>query len=179
MISVEEALTHVLGLAPPLLPERVRLAEAAGRAMAAPAQALRDQPPFPASAMDGYALTGPARPGDRFRLIGMAAAGHAFAGRVGPGEAVRIFTGAPVPEGATHVVIQEDVQVEGDAIRIGDRVEASTNIRAAGQDFRAGDRLSPRRLRPNDLALLAAMNVPRFRCCAVRLWPSSRPGTSS
>jgi molybdopterin molybdotransferase len=89
----------------------------------------------------------------------MAAAGHAYHGTVASGEAVRIFTGAPVPEGATHVVIQEDVSVAGDTIRIGDRADAATNVRAAGQDFRRGDTVGPRRLRPNDLALLAAMNV--------------------
>jgi molybdopterin molybdotransferase len=159
LISVEEALARVLALAPRLGDERVRLASAAGRMMAAAAIATRDQPPFAASAMDGYAVIGPARSGDRFRVTGMAAAGHAFVGRVSPGEAVRIFTGAPVPQGATQVVIQEDVEVDGEVIVTGDRVDASTNIRAAGQDFRIGDTLSPRRLRPNDLALLAAMNV--------------------
>jgi molybdopterin molybdotransferase len=159
VISVEEALARVLALAPAISEESVPLALAAGRAMTRQAIAQRDQPPFPASAMDGYAIVGPVRSGEQYRVIGMAAAGHAYHGTVASGEAVRIFTGAPVPEGATHVVIQEDVSVAGDTIRVGDRAEASTNIRAAGQDFRRGDTVGPRRLRPNDLALLAAMNV--------------------
>ena len=159
MISVEEATARVLGLCAALDLEDVPLARAAGRMMPAPALAVRDQPPFDASAMDGYAVAGDVAPGMAFRVIGMAAAGHVFAGRVGPGEAVRIFTGAPVPDGATRVVIQEDVTAEGDRITLGDRLDASTNIRARGQDFRAGDALPPRRLRPADLALLAAMNI--------------------
>ncbi|WP_444668450.1 molybdopterin molybdotransferase MoeA [Cereibacter changlensis] len=158
MISVEEALERALALVSPLEAETVALAEACGRFMCAPAVARRDQPPFAASAMDGYALAGDPVAGDRFTLIGEAGAGHAFTGRVGPGEAVRIFTGAPLPAGADRVVIQENVEAEGAAIRL---TEASDgrNIRPAGQDFRAGDSLSPRRLRPNDLALLAAMNI--------------------
>ncbi len=159
MITVEAALGLVLDLVPPIPEEIVALRDAAGRAMTRAAVALRDQPPFAASAMDGYALAGPANPGDRFRVIGMAAAGHAFAEPVGAGEAVRIFTGAPVPRGASRVVIQEDVEASGDHITIGDRLDGSTNIRAAGQDFRAGDTLGPRLLRANDLALLAAMNI--------------------
>lgn len=159
MISVEDALARVLALAGPVEIEAVPLRQAAGRWMAAPMAARRDQPPFAASAMDGYAVAGPARAGDSFTVIGMAAAGHGFAGRVGTGEAVRIFTGAPVPEGASQVVIQEDVIVSGMRILLKDGVDAGVNIRPIGQDFRAGDMLGPRRLRPNDLALLAAMNI--------------------
>ena len=159
MISVEEATARVLALCAPLGAEEVPLAAAAGRVMAGPALATRDQPPFDASAMDGYAVAGDVAPGMAFRVTGTAAAGHAHAGRVGPGEAVRIFTGAPVPEGATRVVIQEDVTAEGDRVTLGDRLDGSTNIRLKGSDFRAGDGLTPRRLRPNDLALLASMNI--------------------
>src|SRR5690606_23245593 len=100
-----------------------------------------------------------AAPGMRLAVTGEAAAGTAWVGRVAPGQAVRIFTGAPVPEGATRVVIQEDVRREGDAIVVGDRLDAGTNIREAGSDFTEGDEVTPRRLRPADLALLAAMNV--------------------
>ena len=110
MISVEAALAQVLALAAPLPAEPVPLARAAGRVMAAPAVARRDQPPFDASAMDGYALADPARPGDVFHVIGMAAAGHAFEGRIGPGEAVRIFTGGFVPAGADAILLQEDAE---------------------------------------------------------------------
>jgi molybdopterin molybdotransferase len=160
MISVEEALARCLDLAHPLRPETVPLAEAAGRWMRTPATARRDQPPFPASAMDGYAVQGDPGAGDSLEVIGEAGAGHAFDGAVGVGQAVRILTGAPVPKGATRVVIQEDIRRDGDRITVTATPDGSTNIRPQGQDFRAGDSLSPRRLRPNDLALLAAMNIP-------------------
>lgn len=163
MISVEEALTRCLALVAPLPSETVPLAQAADRWMSVPAVATRDQPPFPASAMDGYAVQGNPGPGDTFKVIGEAGAGHAFDGQVSPGLAVRIFTGAPVPEGATRVIIQEDVAREDDRITLKDGLDAGTHIRPLGQDFRKGDSLSPRRLRPNDLALLAAMNIPEVQ----------------
>jgi molybdopterin molybdotransferase len=160
MISVEDALARCLALAAPLPSETVPLAQAAGRWMSEAAVATRNQPPFPASAMDGYAVQGNPGPDDNFLVIGEAGAGHAFDGQVGPGQAVRIFTGAPVPEGATRVIIQEDVVSLGDRILLKEGLDTATHIRPLGQDFRAGDSLSPRRLRPNDLALLAAMNIP-------------------
>ena len=160
MISVEEALARCLALVAPLPAEAVPLAQAAGRWMCAPAVAKRDQPPFAASAMDGYAVQGDPGPGDSLAVIGEAGAGHAFAGTVGPGQAVRIFTGAPVPLGANRVVIQEDVERQGDRITLRDGADTGLHIRPLGQDFRRGDSLSPRRLRPADLALLAAMNLP-------------------
>ncbi len=159
MISVEVALARCLALAAPLAAETVRLQDAHGRWMCAPAVARRDQPPFAASAMDGYAVTGDPVPGATFTVIGEAGAGHAFAARVGPGEAVRIFTGAPVPDGATRVIIQEDVDAAGPVITVKPNADTAAHIRPKGQDFRAGAALSPRCLRPNDLALLAAMNV--------------------
>jgi molybdopterin molybdotransferase len=128
--------------------------------MCAPAIATRDQPPFAASAMDGYAVQGNPGPGDSFVVVGEAGAGHAFSGTLGPGHAVRIFTGAPVPEGATRVVIQEDVERLGDRITLRAGADSGPHIRPQGQDFRAGDALPPRRLRAADLALLAAMNIP-------------------
>ncbi len=159
MISVEEALARCLGLVATLAPETAPLAAAHCRWMCAPAIARRDQPPFPASAMDGYAVAGDPVPGTSYTLIGEAGAGHAFGGRIGPGDAVRIFTGAPVPAGATRVIIQEDVLADGRMVTVRPGADTATHIRPAGQDFRAGAVLSPRRLRPNDLALLAAMNV--------------------
>jgi molybdopterin molybdotransferase len=159
VISVQDALARVLALAGPVGVETVPLRQAAGRWLAAPVTAQRDQPPFAASAMDGYAVADSMGAGASFSVIGMAAAGHGFAGRVEAGEAVRIFTGAPVPEGATRVVIQEDVIASGDRIMLKNGLDAATNIRPLGQDFRAGDSLGPRRLRPNDLALLAAMSI--------------------
>jgi molybdopterin molybdotransferase len=161
MIMVEEALGHVFALARPVDPEAVPLRRAAGRVLAEDAVARRAQPPFPASAMDGYAIAEVDHaPGRSLEVIGTAAAGHGFAGAVAPGQAVRIFTGAPVPEGAGRVVLQEDVTREGARVTLGTRLEADTNIRAAGQDFATGFRLAaPRLLRPADLALLASMNV--------------------
>ncbi len=164
MISVEEAQARVLALAAALPAEDVPLMQAVGRWMAAPVAARADQPPFDASAMDGYAVAGDPAPGDRFTVIGESGAGHAFAGRVEARQAVRIFTGAPVPAGATRVIIQEDVTRDGDVITIGPNADAGSNIRPRGGDFPAGATLSPRRLRPADLALLAAMNLAQVPC---------------
>jgi molybdopterin molybdotransferase len=166
VIPVAEALARVLALARPLPAEAVPLREAAGRVLAEDVVAARDQPPFPAAAMDGYALrAADARPGAVLNVVGQAAAGAGWPGRVGAGEAVRIFTGAPVPEGADRVVIQEDAEAEGSGrIRLATALSEGPHIRAAGSDFAAGSRVAaPRRLRPADLALLAAMNCPRPR----------------
>ncbi|WP_422074310.1 gephyrin-like molybdotransferase Glp [Tranquillimonas rosea] len=165
MISVEEALDGILALVAPLDPEDVPLTEARGRVLSAPVRAARAQPPFPSSAMDGYALAaGDARPGARLRVIGQSAAGHGFDGTVGPGEAVRIFTGAPVPPGADRVVIQEDVAAEGDTVTLGETLDDNLYVRPEGGDFRAGDEVFPRRrLGAADLTLLAAMNTGTIR----------------
>ena len=163
MISVDEALSHLFSLVAPLERESVPLQEAAGRILADPATARRDQPPFPASAMDGYAVRADdVTPGARIEVIGEAAAGHGFPGNVKPGQAVRIFTGAPVPEGADRVVIQEDVTRGGDTITLGDRLDEGPHIRRKGIDFATGDTIdAPRLLTPSDIALLAAMNIPQ------------------
>lgn len=160
MLTVEAALAQCLALAAPLDVESVPLRRACGRWMPGPATAQRDQPPFPASAMDGYAVAGNAGPGSRFTVMAEAGAGHPFDGSVFEGQAVRIFTGAPVPGGATRVIIQEDVSRDGDTITVKPGADTASNIRPAGQDFRTGDSLAPRRLSPGDLALLAAMNIP-------------------
>ncbi|MCT4369539.1 molybdopterin molybdotransferase MoeA [Yangia mangrovi] len=161
MISVSEALDHLFALARPLDVEEVPLREAGGRVLARPVAARRDQPPFAASAMDGYGVA-EAAPGLKFTVIGEAAAGRAFHGQVGRGEAVRIFTGAPVPEGVKTVVIQEDVTRDGEVITITDRLGEGDNIRPYGNDFRAGLTLdAPRLLGAQDIALLAAMNIAR------------------
>jgi molybdopterin molybdotransferase len=160
VISVEEALARLLALATPLCTQTIPLRHAAGRYMTQAAVALRDQPPFPAAAMDGYAIAGDATPGARFVVVGEAGAGHAFAGQIGAGQALRIFTGAPVPAGASRVVIQEDVSRDGDRITINPNADTATHIRPLGQDFTAGSTLPPRRLTAHDLALLAAMNLP-------------------
>lgn len=162
MIPVAEALARVFALVSPLGVETVPLREASGRVLAENVAARRAQPPFDASAMDGYAVPGTVETGARFRVVGAATAGHGFDGALGPGEAVRIFTGAPVPEGASRVVIQEDVSREGDTITVGRDPDPQRYIRARGQDFAEGARFAPERpLKPADIALLAAMGIDR------------------
>ncbi|RYH10155.1 gephyrin-like molybdotransferase Glp [Tropicimonas sp. IMCC6043] len=170
MIPVAEALERVLALATPLEIERVPLAVAAGRVLAEPVVAQRMQPPFAASAMDGYAVrAADVVQGARLSLIGEAPAGRAFGGTVGVGQAVRIFTGAVLPDGADMVVIQENTARDGDTVTITDPDKHSDNIRPAGGDFRPGDRIeAPRLLSPGDVALAAAMNQPEL---AVRRRP--------
>ncbi|KJS43972.1 MAG: molybdenum cofactor biosynthesis protein MoaA [Roseovarius sp. BRH_c41] len=161
MITVDAALAHLFSLVHPLDIEEVPLAQAAGRILARDVTATRDQPPFAASAMDGYAIREEeAAPGARFTVIGEAAAGHAYTGTLGAGAAVRIFTGAPLPKGASRVIIQEDVTRDGDQITLGDKLDTKDHIRPLGCDFRHGQAITaPRRLRPTDIALLASMNI--------------------
>ncbi|WP_170557124.1 molybdopterin molybdotransferase MoeA [Ruegeria atlantica] len=160
MITVEEARALLFDLVSPLPAETVILSDAAGRVLAQDVEATRDQPPFEASSMDGYALKSTeVELHAMFKVIGESAAGNRYVGSVGAGQAVRIFTGAPVPEGADFVVIQEDTESRGDLITITDLPGPKTNIRPAGIDFRAGTKVSaPRQLRAEDVALLAAMN---------------------
>ena len=162
MIGVEEAQALCLDLVRPAgATEVLPLVQAAGRVLAASVQTRRAQPPFRSAAMDGYAVKdGEVRVGAAFTLVGESAAGHRWDGVLQAGEALRIFTGAPVPEGADHVVIQEDVAREGDRITLLPPLGQGSNIRPEGADFPAGFAMaSPRRLGPSDLALLAAMNV--------------------
>ncbi|MDG2339876.1 MAG: molybdopterin molybdotransferase MoeA [Paracoccaceae bacterium] len=160
MITVDAALNELFRLITSIGTETVPLTKAAGRVLASDVTALRDQPPFNASAMDGYAISGPVSTDYSYQVIGEAAAGLAFQGEVPKGSAIRIFTGAPVPSGCDTVVIQEDVTRSGDSFRItGDHHGA--NIRPSGGDFRIGDSLrAPRLLSPNDIALIASMNIP-------------------
>lgn len=160
MISVNEALDHLFSLPQTLPTETVPLLQAFDRVLRADCVSTRNQPPFPASAMDGYAVVS-AETGDTLTVIGESAAGHAFDGSVASGQAVRIFTGAPVPEGATRIVIQEDVGRNGDQITIKPDADTKSYIRPAGNDFAEGFTLkSPMRITPNDLALMASMNCP-------------------
>ncbi|MCW1956676.1 MAG: molybdopterin molybdotransferase MoeA [Roseobacter sp.] len=164
MISVQDALDQLFALARPVTTELCPLTEAAGRVLAAPIAAKLTQPPFAASSMDGYALNSvEADLHAQFVVIGESAAGHGFEGRVGAGQAVRIFTGAPVPEGADCVVIQEEVERRGKLITLLTEDTTKSNIRPAGQDFGLGDEMSaPRRLTPSDIALAASMNHPEL-----------------
>lgn len=162
MITVAHALEHLFELADPLPHETVSLRHAAGRILARPVAATRTQPPFAASSMDGYAVKAvEADLHAQFKVVGEAAAGHGWLGTLGAGQAVRIFTGAPVPDGADKVIIQEDVERSGDLITLTDGPDPKDNIRPAGVDFEAGKVLlsPPRRLSSGDVALLAAMNV--------------------
>jgi molybdopterin molybdotransferase len=161
LLSVEEALARVLDAAEATTPEVVAVERAHGRVLAGPLEALLTQPPFTASAMDGYAVRAAdvgALPAT-LRVIGAAAAGHPFSGTVGPGEAVRIFTGAPLPDGADAVVIQENADGEAARVIVREGAVEPESIRSRGMDFREGERLlaAGQRLGPPEIALAAAM----------------------
>ena len=160
MITVEQAQALCLALIQTGPIETVALADARGRTLAEPLQAKRDQPPFSASVMDGYAIRSrDEKIGATLKVIAESAAGHGWNGTVKAAEAVRIFTGAPVPNGADQVVIQENVTRTGDTITIGPDAMYNMNIRPQGADFTKDFVLSaPRELRASDLALIAAMN---------------------
>ena len=169
MLSVAEAQAKVLEGLKRQGSEQVSLVAANSRILASDVAANRTQPPFDASAMDGYAVraqdvaTLPAS----LKLIGTVAAGATFAGSVGKGEAVRIFTGAPVPKGANTIVIQENTKAEGDTVRVVDGAATSgRHIRRAGLDFKKGDKVlkAGQRLNPRDIALAAAMNHSALPC---------------
>ncbi|HEU0026101.1 MAG TPA: gephyrin-like molybdotransferase Glp [Ktedonobacterales bacterium] len=167
MLSVEEARERVLARFQPLDAEEVPLAEALGRVLAEDAIAREASPPFANSAMDGYALrsadTRGAAPDApvRLRLAGEVPAGSVFAGEVGPGETLRILTGAPVPAGADAVIQQELVSVAGDEVALAAPVAVGNNIREAGGDARPGMLLARAgtELGPAEVALLASLGV--------------------
>ncbi|MGA7544649.1 MAG: gephyrin-like molybdotransferase Glp [Methyloceanibacter sp.] len=161
LLSVADALARVTEGLEPLQAESIPLADARGHVLADDLAARLTQPPFDASAMDGYAV----RAGDvaslpaKLRLIGLSAAGHGFDGAIGSGEAVRIFTGAPVPKGADTIIVQEDAE-EADGAVVVREAAPGKHIRPRGQDFKRGDVLLPagRRLGSRELMLAAAMN---------------------
>jgi molybdopterin molybdotransferase len=161
LISVEEALRRILDGIEPTPPETVPIEHARGRVLAEPFAALVTQPPFDASAMDGYAV----RAADvtelpcSLEVIGVAAAGHPFSGSVAKGQAVRIFTGAPVPDGADAIVIQENAERDGAKVIVREVTVETAHIRTTGFDFRQGDELlaAGRRLGPREISLAAAM----------------------
>lgn len=161
MITVEEALAKSLNLVSPLSSETVPLAEASGRVLAETVAANRDQPPFASSSMDGYAVAqAEVKPGATFTVIGESAAGHGYEGSISTGQTVRIFTGAPVPKGADRVIIQEDTSRDGNVITLNNDLDSAAYVRKAGADFAKGTKFNgPLRLSPNDLALLASMNI--------------------
>jgi molybdopterin molybdotransferase len=165
LLPVAEAQQRILDAVEPLPAEQISLADGLGRVLAKEVASRRDQPPMAMSAMDGYAVraadvaTLPAS----LNVVGYAPAGHAFDGAVGPGEAVRIFTGAPVPDGADTIVIQENTEQSDEVVRVVDgSAPVGRYIRPAGLDFATGDVLLPhgKVLTARDVGLSAAMNVP-------------------
>ncbi|MGP9810760.1 molybdopterin molybdotransferase MoeA [Rhodopseudomonas sp. NSM] len=164
LMPVADALAAVLDGAAGLPEEMVALDDAHGRVLARNLAALRTQPPQPMSAMDGYAVraadvaTAPAR----LTVIGEIAAGRPAEQAVGPGEALRIFTGGVIPDGADTVVIQEDTVRDGDQVTITEAARHGRHIRPAGIDFTEGEVLlrASHRLSDRDLALAAGMNHP-------------------
>ncbi len=158
MISVEQAQSRLLALAPPPVEELIGLSDAHGRVLMHPVVASRAQPPFASSAMDGYAVIDDGR--THWTVIGESAAGAGYFDPIGAGQAVRIFTGAPVPPGADRIVIQEDVDRVDDGIRLRGGADTARYIRPAGGDFEAGFVFeAPRLIGPAELSLLAAMNA--------------------
>ncbi|MCY4502037.1 MAG: molybdopterin molybdotransferase MoeA [Alphaproteobacteria bacterium] len=164
MIPVAEAIARVLAEARPLPAEMVSLGDGLGRVLAEDLASRRTQPPTAVSAMDGYAVRAEdvARTPAELRIVGEIAAGAAWTGEVGQGEAARIFTGAPVPEGADAIVIQEDCERAGDLVSVREAAKAGAFVRPAGLDFAEGDVLlrAGRRLNSRDIGLAAAMNRP-------------------
>jgi molybdopterin molybdotransferase len=166
LLPVEEALRRVLAsVAEPVGTEDVALEACFDRTVAVDLTALRTQPPFPASAMDGYAVRAAdvAQAPATLRVIGASVAGRGFRGRLRPGEAVRIFTGAPLPDGSDAVVIQEDARAAGDTVTVLEGEARGRFVRPSGLDFTAGARLirAGQRLDARRLSLAAAMGHAR------------------
>ncbi len=163
MISVDEARARILAGLKPVAAETVALADAWGRVLAAPVLARRMQPPADVSAMDGWAVrTEDAVAGATLTIAGEAPAGHPFAGQVGAGQTVRIFTGSVVPDGATAVVMQEDTSRTDNMVTFNMAAQQGRHIRRAGQDFAVGDAVlsAGKQLSARDIGLAAAADHP-------------------
>lgn len=165
MLTVDAALARIVARHAPLPAETVSIVDAAGRVLAEPVTARLDQPFADLSAMDGYAVRGTdcAALPVTLKVVGSAPAGGAYGGTLGHGEAVRIFTGGPLPVGADTIVIQENTKSDtSGAVTILEGAQPGRHIRRRGLDFAAGavgvD--TGHRLSPRDVALIAAMNVP-------------------
>ena len=174
MISVADALAQILDLFSPLNTEIVRIEDAGGRILSQSVTANRDQPPFAASAMDGYAVKSiECEPDSIFQVVGEAAAGAGFDGEVTAGKAVRIFTGAPVPRGADRILIQEDCTRSGNLITVSKDIDDAHYIRPQGGDFKIGTLVeAPLKLGASEISLLAAMGlatIPVYRKPVVAL----------
>ncbi|HHG91148.1 MAG TPA: molybdopterin molybdenumtransferase MoeA [Devosia sp.] len=166
MLNFDEALSRILEQVKTLGTETVELGGASGRVLAEPVFARTDQPPFDGSAMDGYAVRSrDIAPGAVLEQIGESQAGAGFSGTVGPGQCIRIFTGAPMPEGADAVVMQEVALVEGNKVAFEKTVLPGQNVRSLGQDFVRGTGLATpgTALNPARVAHIAAGNVPEVK----------------
>ncbi len=165
LLPIADARRLIIEALAPVSVETVSLRDALGRTLREDARAQVSHPPADVSAMDGYALRAAdaTAAGATVTVVGQSAAGHPWAGTVGPGQAVRIFTGAHLPDGADAIVIQEDTARTGDTVTISEVPVKGRHIRKAGQDFAAGETAlaAPRRLSVRDIGLLAAMNLPR------------------
>ena len=162
LLPVEAAIAAILKRVPTPSGETVPLANAAGRVLLAPVIATHDQPPFNASAMDGYAVrASDIVAGHRLALIGTSQAGAGFSGTMQPGQSVRIFTGAPVPAGADTVIMQEEARVDGDFVAFTSQPRLGHSVRPLGNDFAAGQTLvnAGVRLAPMQLSVAAAANT--------------------
>lgn len=156
LLPVDDARARMLAEVAPLEAETVAIEASIGRVLAEDVAAVRNQPPFPASAMDGWAVRAADTPG-ALRIVGESAAGHGYGSTVAPGEAVRIFTGAAVPPGCDAIVIQEDATRDGDTVAVPE-ARPGHHLRPEGGDFQAGQALLARgtRIDPWRLSLAAA-----------------------
>lgn len=163
LLPIEDARARIIAALTPTAAETVPLADGAGRVLARPVTARLTQPPADVSAMDGYALrAADGAEGATLAVIGAAPAGRPFAGEVGPGQAVRIFTGGFVPAGADAILLQEDATAEGASLRVNETVKIGRHIRRRGLDFAEGAEVLPagRRLTARDIGLAAASDNP-------------------
>ena len=171
MISVTEALEKLFLIAKVTPVETVELKKCLGRVLAKPLESSRSNPPFPSSAMDGYAIhKANLKSGAEFKVIGESAAGHSYPKKINKNEAVRIFTGSRVPDGANLVLMQEDVEADKKCIIVKENFDKKSNIRLEGSDFSKGYKVkTPLILGAKEISLLAAMN---FAHLSVRKKPT-------
>ncbi|HEV8143189.1 MAG TPA: gephyrin-like molybdotransferase Glp [Methylomirabilota bacterium] len=161
MLTVEEALEQILSRVKPLPTERVAILSALGRALAEPVVSGREIPPWPNSSMDGYAVRAEdtRAASARLAIVGTVAAGSMPSRAVGAGEAMRIFTGAPLPTGADAIVPQEDTETTDGHVTLKTAVERGAYVRPRGEDLRVGDAvLEPgAAIGPAEIGLLATL----------------------
>jgi molybdopterin molybdotransferase len=172
LMTTAQALAVIADLAKPLTePEDVALAEAADRVLASDITATMDVPPHDNSAVDGYAVHFADLSPDGETILpvtGRAAAGHPLGRAAARGEAIRIFTGAPMPEGPDTVMMQEDTRENGDRVALMPGIRRGANRRHAGEDVKAGSLVLAKghRLRPQDVGLAASIGLARLSCYA-------------